>query len=637
MKKNFKYAILSAIALVGAVSFTACQSSDEIVDNPDYNPENNSVKTAITMNVGRGSGVTRMASTVTQNGQPFRGMYKVFIYPATIGDGTTWSPIVDGSSISAPVVSEETIPSTEISTSASKKTYSGVQVPVGTDNFLFYGRAGSSSTAPTTIETKLANGYTVPTFPTAAGTTDDILFAAQEIVGVSLPAGWNEPVTALQGYLNNIKTNFGTTALTNAAFESYRLDFMKPNTPRAGSAAAVLATAQHLYDMISALTGLSGAEETIRDNVIAAIEAAPASLSGSTLSWKTDGDLASYTTFPANIGLPLGAAQYQYDPAANSNAGGFVYLVTATTSIANTAIVDYIYPSELFYFTNTPLRETNASVTWPTTTATWIADASWTGTWSDAVKASSKNIGLVNNVQYGTAQLATCVRSTPDASNKLYDNSKEKDPTTDENKAITYVNNMFPLTAVLVGAQPSRMGWNFLPTGTFTKCVYDPNVTGIYANSESYSGLNYTLVYDNNGYDDDQDATTPTIVNVCLEFENKSGVDFYGKDGLIKNDQKFYLIGKLDLANETTTDLGFPTAVGNKNGIYYPSTERRAFIQDYTTTAKFTITAGSADTKGSLANALSCIPDLKAVTQEIGLSVDLEWTPGLIFTVNLGE
>ena len=81
----------------------------------------------------------------------------------------------------------------------------------------------------------------------------------------------------------------------------------------------------------------------------------------------------------------------------------------------------------------------------------------------------------------------------------------------------------------------------------------------------------------------------------------------------------------------------FPTAVGNNGGVYYPSIDSRAFIQDYTTTAKFTITAGSAADKGSLGHALSCIPDLKAVTQEIGLSVDLEWIPGLTFTVNLGD
>jgi len=651
MKKYFNYAILGAIAFVGATGFTACSSEDEIVNNPNYNPENNSVKTAITMNVGRGANVTRMASTITQNNdQPFRGMYQVYIYPANVVSGTSWAPITDGSSISAPVVSNEAINPSTITASASSRTYSNVQVTIGTNNFLFYGRGGTAAGAPSETTDKLSNGFTIPTFPTTSGTTADISFASQAIVGSTLPAGWTTPVEALKKYLDDIKDAFGTTALTNAAFESYRLDFMKPNTPRAGSAAAVLATAQHLYDVISALTtGLSEEETTIKTNVLAAIAAAPASISETTLSWKSDGDLASYTTFPANVGLPLGAAQYQYDPTANSNAGGFVYLTTATTNIANTAIVDYIYPSELFYFTNTPLKESANDVTWPNTTNNWIANTSpWnasTENWTDAVQASSKNIALVNNIQYGTAQLATYVRCTPDANNKLFDNSKVKDPNATQNKAIAYSENMFPLTGILIGAQPSTVGWNFLNSGSFSRCVYDKNVTyyktgetpteePIYANSaaatsDTYFGPNFTLLYDNAGYD-------KTYVNVCLEFENNSNDDFYGRDGLIKKGQKFYLIGKLDYTN-VAAPTTFPTAVGNKDGVYYPSIDSRAFIQDYTTNAKFTITAGSADDKGSLAHALSCIPDLKAVTQEIGLSVDLEWTPGLTFTVNLGE
>ena len=648
MKKNFKYAFMSAIAFAGAVCFTACQSSDEIVDNPDYNPENNSVKTAITMNVGRGASVTRMSSEITQNNEkPFRGMYQVYIYPANVLDGTAWAPITTGSDISAPVVINETMNPSTITGEASNKTYSNVQVLIGTNNFLFYGRGGTAAGAPSETTDKLSNGFTSPTFPTTSGTTAGISFASQAIVGSSLPAGWTTPVEALENYLDDIKGAFGTTALTNAAFESYRLDFMKPNTPRAGSAAAVLATAQHLHDVISALTtGLSEEEVEIKDDVLAKIEAAPASLSGTTLSWKTDGALAEYTTFPANIGLPLGAAQYQYDPTVNSNAGGFVYLTTATTNIANTAIVDYIYPSELFYFTNTPLKESAEDVTWPVTPATWSGTTSpWnaSGTsskWSGTVQATSKNIALVNNVQYGTALLATSVRCTPDANNKLFDNSKVKDPNATQNKEIPYDADMFPLTGVLIGAQPSTVGWNFLNTGSYSRCVYDKNVTyynsgsesTIYANSatgDTYFGPNYTLLYDNAGYD-------KTYVNVCLEFENNSTVDFYGRDGLIKKGQKFYLVGKLDYTNESAPTT-FPTSVGSKDGVYYPSVETRAFIQDYTTTARFTITSGSANDKGSLANALSCIPDLKAVTQEIGLSVDLEWTPGLTFTVNLGE
>ena len=50
MKKYFSYALVGAIALTGAVGFSSCSSSsDEVVgNNPDYNPELNSVKTQFT-------------------------------------------------------------------------------------------------------------------------------------------------------------------------------------------------------------------------------------------------------------------------------------------------------------------------------------------------------------------------------------------------------------------------------------------------------------------------------------------------------------------------------------------------------------------------------------------------------------
>ena len=643
--KNF--ALMSAIALTSAVGFTACSSSDDVIENgPNVNQDKATVKTAITMNIGRG-GQTRMASAVTQtNNQAFRGMYSIYIYPANILSGQAWAPITTGSEISAPVVSNEVLATSSITSSASNKTYSGVQVPIGTNNFLFYGRAGSA--APATPETKSSNGFTVPTFPTTNGTTAGVTFTAQQIADPTT-SGWTAPADVLINYLNEIKNAFGTTTLSNAAFEALRLDFMKPNTPRAGSAEAVLATANHMYTKINALDGLNDADATIKTDVLNAIKAAPASLSNSTILWATSGTpILTETTFPANLGLPLGAAQYKYD----SGTSAFVY-ITDAHSVAQTPLVDYVYPSEIFYFTNTPLRETANNVTWHTTTADWAAETYASG-WGDAVKASSKNIALVNNVQYGTALLATQVKCTPDASNKLYDNSAELDPTTTNNKAIPYAENMFPLTGVLIGAQPSAMGWNFLPlpTGTFTKCIYDKNVSWydasegtpanrektIYANAtgESYSSPNYTLVYDNNGYDNDDNASTPAFVNICLEFTNNSAVDFYGKDGLIKVGQKFYLIGKLDLTSKDKPTT-FPLNVGSDGAIYYPSVDLRVFIQDYTTTAQCNITAGSADTKGSLANALSCIPDMKAVTQEIGLSIDLIWTPGLTFNVNLGE
>ena len=84
------------------------------------------------------------------------------------------------------------------------------------------------------------------------------------------------------------------------------------------------------------------------------------------------------------------------------------------------------------------------------------------------------------------------------------------------------------------------------------------------------------------------------------------------------------------------------TLTMNTPDVYYPSDDVRVFVQDYITKAKFQITAGSKDATGtslgSLAHAYSTIPDLRTTTQEIGLSVDLEWSAGLEFKdIPLGE
>ena len=55
------------------------------------------------------------------------------------------------------------------------------------------------------------------------------------------------------------------------------------------------------------------------------------------------------------------------------------------------------------------------------------------------------------------------------------------------------------------------------------------------------------------------------------------------------------------------------------------SSKLRVFIQDYTTTADFTI--------NSLKNAYVTIPDLRATKLQLGLSVDLKWQSGLTFDV----
>ena len=84
MKKNYVYALMSAIAFVGAAGLTACSSSDEIVDNPNYDPETNTVKTEFVINVTQPGERTRQTPTDVGN-DAFQGIdnIKLICFTAT--------------------------------------------------------------------------------------------------------------------------------------------------------------------------------------------------------------------------------------------------------------------------------------------------------------------------------------------------------------------------------------------------------------------------------------------------------------------------------------------------------------------------------------------------------------------------
>ena len=109
-----------------------------------------------------------------------------------------------------------------------------------------------------------------------------------------------------------------------------------------------------------------------------------------------------------------------------------------------------------------------------------------------------------------------------------------------------------------------------------------------------------------------------------------SNEEFFGVDGRIAPGQKFYLVAKLDpndnaAGGTASGSITWPEASKSN----FPATGvNRVFIQDYTTTANFTI--------NSLKNAYVTIPDLRASKLQLGLSVDLTWQNGLTFDVPLG-
>ena len=96
-------------------------------------------------------------------------------------------------------------------------------------------------------------------------------------------------------------------------------------------------------------------------------------------------------------------------------------------------------------------------------------------------------------------------------------------------------------------------------------------------------------------------------VRFAIELTNNTGVAFTGVDGIVPAGARFYLVGELEPQ----------TSVANN----------RVFAQAYNTKANVTI--------NSLAHAYNGIPDLKNPKLELGLSVKLEWTAGLVQDVTI--
>ena len=605
----------SALALLAGASLTACSSSDDVTDapvNPSY--DGKSVKTQFAINIATPSNSkTRMSDVNTQNGGNFLGMSSIKLFPFSSepGKNVTWTRNISLTNID-----------NGISSSASSKIYSNVEIPVGTNNFLFYGFGPMGGS---TQDEKFQKGILTTSFPNEVATApSNISVSLVSILG-------STDMSTMQGYytayLNSIKnvTGWSTTDDVTLSDAYDKFTTIGLTGVRCGSASAILKTVELLYNL--AIDRKESSTSTEVQSLAEAIKTAITPSSGDiqvTNTMRSDGkhyDLAYSSTdgkynFPTNYGLPEGAAQLAFD-----GTDGFSYknqpTIGATGSVLN--VYGLTYPSSIAYTANTAAKastEIFEANEWPQTVNAWDTESSWTGmgTWADVVAASTRSVALVNNINYSVASLKTTVKCNAAS---LEDNRAAvlNDGNT-SNQTITVPNDGFKVTGVLVGGQPNKVDWQFLDNNSARNAViYDKELSGIVAKSDAESSPNYTLVFDSwkgNGTQDD--------VLMAIELENNSNSDFYGVDGIILKGQKFYLVAKLAVASGTGS-ITWPNAAYR----YPQSNTQRVFMQDYTTTAKLNIK--------SLKNAYSTIPDLRSVELQLGLSVDLTWQSGLTFEV----
>ena len=596
-----KYAYMGAIALVGAVGFTACSSDDDLTapQNPTFDGE--SVKTQFAINIPYAGGKdTRMSEDATQGdgaSASFNGMQSIYLLPLTAtGSGaSTFNSIIPLPAFTGFEVG-----------SSNYKLYNDVNVPVGTTHFLFYGIGGQ--TIPSDASGKFANGILNSTLPTTAS-AGDVKFNLERIL---TGTEFRTPQTKLLDVLNNVaKANIdeGTKKWSHQLAGTDLGDlYASYTTLKGGSANSIKLTMEELYNAVNGLA--TAAAESDEKNIAKAIQGAiddyftvNGNAAPYTLTWNIS-DPSNIASYPTNLNVPEGAAQVKW----NDGKSAFEYVTNATVGASDKTLNVYnlCYPASLAYFVNTPLKATTEkNVTWPNTAINW-KNEQWTG-WDDAVDASTQTVALKDNIQYGVANLnttVTCKTST------LEDNASEIAKNKySANQHIVVPKDGFKVTGLLVGGQPDFASWDMTPfDNNFTMTVYDNSLTDIYAKYNAVSNKNYTLLLDNT-------ATDHKTVNIALELENNSGSDFYGVDGKIANGAKFYLVAQLN-----------PTA---GTGVTQPggTTLNDVFVQDYVTTANLTIT--------SLKNAYVTIPDLRASELVLGLSVDLTWETGLKFDVDI--
>ena len=748
MKKNFIYALVSAIALTGAAGFTSCSSTDDVGEvNPNYDAAKNEVLTQFVCNISTGNTpMTRMnsantqASIATDATEKFRGFTDALVLAYQLGvnnSGKVINTATDANrsyELGQLVGADGLKPSSTTANSPISHRVVELTLPVETNALMVWGKAIKTGTDD-------QQGKITRTIPSDPKKISDFKFSLEPRITSDNRTAFEQYQAAIAYAINLVmgtsftgNATFGSTTLSNitvkwsdyvtistsaiASKEKEPINSSMSMTPlgeiladafrnvntvatgevRAGSAPSVQLIMKELYTVINKVA--SASPTSIEEQVAKLVAEAILTNIGKSFvnpltdcSWKgvsnwvtdtgyaglTDKMTSAFTNFPKDpFNVPLGACQlsvgYTVDNASTADVNEQAVTWSYNTNLSPTTIAgdaatayNYMYPAELCYFGNSPIRvssDPHIPNDYPDGVGNWNNDNSWiagaTGSGSVAwekdsyVHSTTRSVAMQHNINYGTALLKSTVTY---GAATLKDNNhaiqKAKTPSLADNqeldKQITVTGSSFTLTGIIIGGQAQDMGWNYVrfnDSGNFDKMIYDKALpsTAISGTVNEKSTPNYTLVWDN--WNSASKGNKQNDVYVALEFVNGTGVDFWGNANLIHNGQTFYIVGKLnpDKTNAntdlSTTDLSAGiTWPANYALPPYDATinpygtikERRVFIQDFMTTANFVIG------ENSLKSAYVTVPDLRSTQISLGLSVDCSWQTGLTYDVILGE
>ena len=539
----------------------SCSTSDDMAEqfNETTQPEAKQVDLLVSI----GNGLKNRQMFTRNSGAPeFEGMNLMVAIPYhTNGAAVTTS---DDPLINLVGADEDNL-AKEYATDKYNTYYVNIcHLMTGTDRMLVYGKAKPAhddTSYDPKVHGQLSN------LPTIRKKTADIQFSLSSIRESTEASA---DAQALADYMTTIANTTGWSTTDDPTLKSYYLDFIRMGSEGAG---LMSGAAANIKAFVAALKTLLTGSDALSTAIKANIDA--------------NSTIAS-NTYPRSLDLPDGAAVIRWT-------GSEFSVRTTTTTLDNiNGINRYTYPAELMFFVDSPIRTSAEKVSesvYQTTDKLWSAflDTYYKG--STAVNTNTKAVAVENPIQYGVAKL----NLTLTGMSETLQDAKEETVT---NTSMTTL----PLTGVIIGGQHT-VGFNMKPQGAQTdvdgRFIYDTTVDATNFTTEGYKTSTLVL----QSYDNEK-------VPVILEFENKTGNAFTGKDGTVYPGARFYLIAMADPANKG-------------EGAY----AGRVFTQDYITTMSMSVT--------SLAKAYTCMPDLLAPRLEVGVQVVTKWIQATTTNVEL--
>lgn len=592
---------LCTLTLLTLGIMIACSRADDDASSIDGDLGIVPVELALSVSSSRPAASTRMTSTVVQSsGSGFRGIQDLWLIPFKKQGKIVSGDIPEGLITDAGL----TMAVSENSASELKQCFDidlHHSLQMGVASFLAYGRAKTAS-GNEVQQGSLAVSYTT----TAPISSSNFVPESITIAPVSIhPEGVSSKIAE---YLTKIAnagegTEDGKWCTTSNPVHNLFKDFANYKDvayePFAGSSTNILTHINTWYSEVNtqfAESGLKAAVLTaIKDPQYVTFDDNTQKITALVGTTEEHEDMRGY---PA--GLPDGSVGLKWD----DNQKAFI-------AYYGNPLDRYVYPAELYYFSNSRIYTAGSSKKEKYTTSSDAWDTFIENEYENKgeddngalVDAQTRSIALIEPLQYGVACLdvkiqADCSESGDD-NNKIYAyNDDYQAPTIELTPTDGNTLGTFPVTAILIGGQ-RKQGFEFTPKypdetveGYLADedpeyIIYDSSIADekiclgdfiMTSSSDNFSPSLYTLALQ---------SKIEQSVKVVLEFENNSGHDFLCESGIIYNGTKFYLMASV--VNQETSE---------------EEKDKQVLTKDHMTTIKLTI-------KG-LSSAYNSLPNLSS-------------------------